>query len=119
MNCFHALPLPDQILIAVLVKTGDNDLAIKAAGYKPECGADEFIRNKIWQADFQAACKSVSDNPALIHEPAAALDMTTVKKMAVRAFEAELAGAGNGRFEVLRLMFEILESEKPTDQTVK
>ncbi len=112
MHCFHALPLPEQILITVLVNTGDKALAVKAAGYAPNHGDDIFIQNKMSRHDFLNAYRAIRDNPALIHEPAAALDIPAVKKMAVRAFEAELGNEGKGRVEMIRLLWEILKAEK-------
>ena len=109
MHCFHALPLPEQILIAVMVNTKDEGLAVKSAGYSPHCRAD-FIRDKFYRADFRAAFDSVSENPELIDEPAP-LSIEMVKGLAVRAFENGLPRSENICGEVLRLMWEILKVE--------
>ena len=115
MGCFHALPLPEQILIAVLVNTGSKELAVKSAGYSPKRDADTFIKSKMYRHDFRTAYKAVCDDPALIHEPAA-LDIQAVKKMAVRAFEAEIGNEDQGSAELIRLIWDILRAEKPNEQ---
>jgi len=115
MHCFHALPLPDQILIAVWVNTKDADIAVKASGYSSKLDANTFIESKMYRRDFSAAYRAVSAKPALIHEPEA-LDIQVVKKMAVRAFEAEIGNKGQGRVEIVRLLWQILEAEKPNEK---
>ena len=115
MGCFHALPLPEQILIAVWANTGDKELAIKSAGYTPKRDADLFVKNKMHRHDFRTAYMAVCDSPALIHEPAA-LDIQAVKKMAVRAFEAEIGNEDQGSAEMIRLIWDILRAEKPNKQ---
>ena len=114
MHCFHALPLPEQILIAVWVNTKDADIAVKASGYSSKLDADTFIKSKMYRRDFSAAYRAVSAQPALIHEPEA-LDIQAVKKMAVRAFEAEIGNVDQGRVEVVRLLWQILEAQKPNE----
>lgn len=114
MHCFHALPLPEQILIAVWVNTEDADIAVKASGYSSKLDADTFIKSKMHRRDFSAAYRAVSAKPALIHEPEA-LDIQVVKKMAVRAFEAEIGSKGQGRVEIVRLLWQILEAQKPNE----
>ena len=114
MHCFHALPLPEQILIAVWVNTKDAEIAVKAAGYSPKLNADIFIKSKMSRYDFTNAHSAICSNRALIHEPEA-LDMQVVKKMAVRAFEAEIGNKGQGRVEIVRLLWQILEAEKPNE----
>jgi len=64
--------------------------------------------------DFSAVYRAICANPSLIHEPEA-LDMQVVKKMAVRAFEAEIGNADQGRVKIVRLLWEILAAEKPNE----
>lgn len=115
MHCFHALPLAEQILIAVCINTGDKTLAVKAAGYRGYPDDETFVRNKMSRRDFSAAYRAVSARPALIHDPSE-LDLQALKKMAVRAFDAELGNEDQGRVELIRLLWNILKSEKPSDQ---
>ena len=42
--------------------------------------------------------------------------MQVVKKMAVRAFEAEIGNKGQGRVEIVRLLWQILEAQKPNEK---
>lgn len=115
MDCFHALPLPEQILIAVLVNTGNKALAVKSAGFDPKHDVEMFIKSKLRRHDFKNAHNAVYADPALIHQPAA-LDTQAIKKMAVRAFEAELGNEDQGRVEIVRLLWEIFEAEKPNEK---
>lgn len=115
MHCFHALPLPEQILIAVWVNTKDAGIAVKASGYSSKLDADTFIKSKMCRHDFSAAYRAICANPSLIHEPEA-LDIQAIKKMAVRAFEAEIGNKGQGRVEIVRLLWQILEAQKPNEK---
>ena len=114
MHCFHALPLPEQILIAVWVNTKDAEIAVKAAGYSPNLNADTFIKSKLSRHDFRNAYSAICSNRALIHEPGA-MDMQVVKKMAVRVFEADIGNADQTRVKIVRLLWEILAAEKPNE----
>lgn len=111
MGCFHSLPVPEQILIAVWVNTGNKELAVKSAGYTSKLDAEMFIKSKLYRDDFKSAHKAVLANPALIHEPAT-LDIQVLKKMAIRAFEAEIGAEEQSSAQIIRLLWDILRAEQ-------